>query len=129
MSVSYTHLDVYKRQAFLGATLPKWKMNFKGYDAKTDKLLWNKQYKIAYAFDWIDLTPFIKMTYQDGKLFVEHDPNANSSSGLTVLNPDNGELLWEASFATSEIKNNLTKAYLTPFPAPDPVISLSLIHI
>ena len=109
--------------AFLGAALPKWKMNFKGYDAKTDKLLWNKQYKIAYAFDWIDLTPFIKMTYQDGKLFVEHDPNMNSSSGLTVLNPDNGELMWEASFATSEIKNNLIKAYLTPFPAPDPVIS------
>ena len=109
--------------AFLGATLPKWKMNFKAYDAKTDKLLWNKQYKIAYAFDWIDYTPLIKMSYQDGKLFVQHDPNANSSSGLTVLNLDNGELLWEASYATSEIKNNLTKAYLTPFPAPDPVIN------
>jgi outer membrane protein assembly factor BamB len=108
--------------AFLGAALPKWKMNFKGYDAKTDKLLWNKQYKIAYAFDWIDLTPYIKMTYQDGKLFVEHDPNMNSTSGLTVLNPDNGEMLWEASYATSELKNNLTKGYLTPFPAPDPVI-------
>lgn len=108
--------------AFLGATLPKWKMNFKGYDAKTDKLLWNKQYRIAYAFDWIDLTPYIRMTYQDGKLFVQHDPNVNKISGLTVLNPENGEMLWEASFATSEIKSKLTKSFLTPFPAPDPVI-------
>ena len=106
--------------SMVGTAMPKWKMYFKGYDAKTNELLWSKQYKIAYTFDMVDYSPLVKMLYSDGKLFVEHEPNLNNNSGLTVLNVDNGEMLWEAYFSTSEIKNSLTKVVLTPFPAPSP---------
>lgn len=104
-----------------GINIPKWKMNFKAYDATTDKLLWNKQYTIAYTFDWISYEPLVYMFYDEGLIFVEHDPNLSASTGLTVLDPATGNLLWEANYTTSEIKNSLTKAVLTPFPSPMPV--------
>jgi outer membrane protein assembly factor BamB len=108
---------------FTGIDIPKRKMNFRAYDATTDKLLWSKNYVITYAMDWVNnVTQFIDMFYEEGKLFVEHNPNYKANTGLTVINPDNGELMWEGFYTASEIKTvGLNKNVLTPFPAPDPV--------
>ena len=106
-----------------GIDMPKRKMTFKGYDAKTDKELWSKVYTITFAMDWVSNSDqYIKLIYEDGKLFVEHNPNNKANTGLTVINPENGEQLWEGFFTASEIKiSGLSKSLLTPFPAPDPV--------
>jgi outer membrane protein assembly factor BamB len=109
--------------AFLGASLPKWKMTFIAYDLKTDQQLWNKKYMVAHAFDWLSYEPFLRMSYGNGKIFVQHDPNLNTKSGLTVIDVDNGEKIWEANYSTSEMKSSgLTKTYLTPYPAPEPLV-------
>ena len=108
--------------AFAGMSLPKYKLNFRAYNTKTDELLWNKQYTMLFDCDLITLQPFIRMYYDQGMLFVEHDHFMTPDKGLTVLNPDNGEIMWEAQFRTEE-KNSkgLTKLYITPFPAPHPL--------
>jgi len=49
----------------------------------------------------------------------EHDASLKNP-GLTVIDPENGNLLWEAPYTTSEMKNTLTKAIITPFPSPTP---------
>jgi outer membrane protein assembly factor BamB len=108
---------------FLGAgSIPKWKMTFKGYDTKTNELKWVKQYNVTFMLDFITKQPYVRMFYDQGMLFVEHDPNMNSTSGLTVLNPENGEMLWEAHYSTCEAKNSgLAKTLYTPFPTPSPL--------
>jgi outer membrane protein assembly factor BamB len=106
-----------------GIDIPKRKMTFKGYNSKTDQELWSKVYTITYAMDWVtNRDQFIRLLYDDGKLFVEHNPDNKANTGLTVLNPENGDLMWEGFFTSSEIKTSgLSKCLLTPFPAPDPV--------
>lgn len=114
----------------LGADLPKWKMTFIAYDMKTDQEIWRKQHMASHAFNWITYEPFINFFYAEDKIFVEHDPNGTSASGLTVLDVKNGEKLWECNYTTSETKNSgLTKTYLTPFPAPHPVIYDNLVYV
>lgn len=114
---------------FLGADVPRWKMNFIAYDATTNKEIWRKQHMIAYAFDWISHDPFIKFFYADNKIFVEHEPNLKTQTGLTVLDLKNGEKIWEAYFTTSEMKSGLSKSLLTPFPAPDPVVANGFVYV
>lgn len=110
-------------KAFTGIDLPKLDMTFRGYDLKTDKQLWSKVYHINCAFNWVSRNEyFARMYYDGGKLFVEHNPSPKANTGLTVLNPENGELLWEAGFKASDIKTaGLGKNVLTPFPAPHPL--------
>jgi len=110
-------------KAFTGIDLPRMDMTFMGYDAKTDKLLWTKKYFMTCSFDWVSKDDyFIRMYYDGGKLFVEHNPTGKPNTGLSVLNPETGDLLWEAGFTASEIKTSgLTKNVTTPFPAPHPV--------
>jgi hypothetical protein len=108
--------------AFAGMSLPRYKFNFRAYNTTTDELLWNKQYTMLFDCDLITLQPFIRMYYDQGMLFVEHDHFMTPDKGLTVLNPVNGELMWEAQFRTEELKSKgLTKTYITPFPAPHPL--------
>jgi outer membrane protein assembly factor BamB len=109
--------------AFTGIDLPKRKLSFMGYKAGTDELIWSKKYVMSFAFDWVSKDDyFITMHYDNGKLFVEHNPSPKPNTGLTVLNPDNGEILWECQFKASEVKSaGLSKNLTTPFPAPDPV--------
>lgn len=108
---------------FGGMNVPSWKMNFIAYEEGSNKELWRKQYTIAYTFDWINNTPFVKMFYQDGKIFIEHDPALKANDGLTVLDIDSGQKLWECFFSTSDTKTQgLNKVLLTPFPAPDPLV-------
>ncbi|MDP4281307.1 MAG: PQQ-binding-like beta-propeller repeat protein [Bacteroidota bacterium] len=110
-------------KAFTGIDLPKLDMSFMGYDAKTDNLLWSKVYHINCAFNWVNKKEFFARMYYDGeRLFVEHNPGQKPNTGLTVINPVNGELLWEANFKASDVKTaGLGKNILTPFPAPHPV--------
>lgn len=110
-------------KAITGIDLPKLDMNFMGYDAKTDKLLWSKVYHINCAFNWVNRQEYFARMFYDGeRLFVEHNPSPKPNTGLTVLNPVNGELIWEANFKASDIKTaGLGKNVLTPFPAPHPV--------
>lgn len=108
--------------ALAGMSIPKYKLNFRAYNTKTDEVLWNKQYTLLFDCDLITHQPFIRMFYDQGKLFVEHDHFKSPDKGLTVLNPDNGEIMWEAQFRTEELKSKgLTKLFITPFPAPHPL--------
>jgi len=108
--------------ALAGMSIPRYKMNFRAYKTKTDEIVWNKQYTLLFDCDLITLEPFIRMYYDQGRLFVEHDHFKSPDKGLTVLNPDNGEIMWEAQFRTEELKSKgLTKLYITPFPAPHPL--------
>jgi outer membrane protein assembly factor BamB len=108
--------------ALSGMSIPRYKMNFRAFNAKTDEKLWNKQYTVLFDCDLITTEPFIRMFYDQGMLFVEHDHFKTPDKGLTVLNPDNGEIMWEAQFRTEELKSKgLTKLYVTPFPAPHPL--------
>ena len=107
--------------ALAGMSIPRYKLNFRAYDLKTDELVWNKQYSLLFDCDLITNKPYIRMYYDQGRLFVEHDHFMTHDKGLTVLNPDNGEIMWEAQFRTEELKSKgLTKTYITPFPAPHP---------
>ncbi len=108
--------------ALAGASIPRYKINFRAYNAKTDELLWNKQYTLLFDCSFITLMPYIRMHYEQGLLFVEHDHFMTPDKGLTVLNPANGEIMWEAQFRTEEIKTSgLTKNLYTAFPAPHPL--------
>jgi len=103
-------------------SIPRYKLNFRAFNAKTDEALWNKQYSLLFDCDLLTSKPYIRMFYDQGMLFVEHDHFMTPDKGLTVLNPDNGEIMWEAQFRTEEIKSKgLTKTYITPFPAPHPL--------
>lgn len=123
MYVLMTTSSVSSYKAFTGIDLPKLDMTFMGYESKTDKLVWSKVYHINCAFNWVNQTEFFARMYYDGtRLFVEHNPSPKANTGLTVLDPATGELLWEAGFKASDIKTSgLTKNVLTPFPAPHPV--------
>jgi outer membrane protein assembly factor BamB len=109
--------------SFTGIDLPQMDMTFKAYNAKTDEVLWSKKYHINCWFDWVSKQDyFAKMYYDGGNLFIEHNPSPKPGTGLTVLNPDNGEMIWEANFSASENKSSgLRKMLTTPYPAPDPV--------
>jgi outer membrane protein assembly factor BamB len=116
--------------SLLGADLPNWKMNFIAYEATTNKEIWRKVHKISYVFDWIDNTPYVKMGYEDGLLYVLHMPFLKTGDGLTVLNADNGELLWKANYSTAEMKSQgLSKVLATPFPAPAPLFSNGKVYV
>jgi len=106
-----------------GIELPQFDMTFKGYNSKTDALIWSKKYHINCAFDWVSKQDyFARMHYDDGNLFIEHNPSPKPGTGLTVLDPDNGEMKWEANFSASESKaSGLRKLLTTPYPAPHPV--------
>ncbi len=104
-----------------GTGAQSWKMNFSAYERGTDKLLWKKDYMIAQSMDWITYEPYVAMSYAEGKLFVEHEPNLKSNSGLTVIDVATGEKIWEAYYSTSSIKG-ITTTTLTPFPAPSPLV-------
>ncbi len=110
-------------RAFTGIDLPKTEVTFMGVDAKTDKTLWTKKYPMMCAINWVNrYEHFIRMVYEDGRIFVEHNPGPKPNTGLTVIDPANGNILWEASFKASEVKSSgLTKNLTTPFPAPDPL--------
>ena len=110
-------------KAFTGINLPKLDMTFMGFDAATDKLVWTKVYHINCAFNWVNESEYFARMYYDGeRLFVEHNPSPKPNTGLTVIDPATGDLLWEASFKASDIKTSgLTKNLLTPYPAPHPV--------
>jgi outer membrane protein assembly factor BamB len=109
--------------AFTGFNLPDLDMTFKAYNSKTDEEMWSKKYHVKCDFDWVNnYDVFAKMYYDGVNLYIEHDPSSKPNTGLTVLNPDNGEMIWEASFRSSERKSSgLRKILTTPFPAPDPV--------
>lgn len=114
-------LDVLGILVGAGTGAQSWKMNFSAYETGTDRLLWKKDYMIAQSMDWITYEPYVAMSYADGKLFVEHEPNLKSNSGLTVIDIETGEKSWECYYSTSEIKG-LTTSTLTPFPAPSPLV-------
>jgi outer membrane protein assembly factor BamB len=98
-------------------------MTFKAYKTKTGELLWSKKYHVNCAFDWVSKQDyFAKMYYEGGNLFIEHNPSPKPETGLTVLDPETGERIWEANFSASETKSaGLRKMLTTPYPAPDPV--------
>jgi len=109
----------------LGAGTSKaqsWKMKFLAYEKGTDRLLWEKEHFIAQSSDWITEDPYVKMLYADGKLFIEHEPNLKTNSGLTVLDIETGEKSWECYYTTSSMKGVMTTV-LTPFPNPDPIVA------
>jgi outer membrane protein assembly factor BamB len=108
---------------FTGIDLPKLDMTFNAYNAKTDELLWSKKYHINCSFDWVSKQDYFARMYYDGEnLYIEHNPSPKPETGLTVLNPDNGERIWEANFSASETKSaGLRKVLTTPYPAPHPV--------
>ena len=87
----------------------------------TDRLLWEKEHFIAQSADWITYEPYVRMMYAEGKLFVEHEPNLKTNSGLTVLDIETGEKSWECNYTTSSLKGLMTTV-MTPFPSPEPVI-------
>lgn len=105
-----------------GTGAQSWKMKFSAYEMGTDKLLWEKEHFIAQSMDWITFAPYVAMMYADGKLFVEHEPNLKTNSGLTVLDINTGEKSWACNYTTSSMKGLMTTV-MTPFPAPDPVVS------
>jgi outer membrane protein assembly factor BamB len=104
-----------------GTGFQSWNMDFSCYEVGTDRLIWEKQHKIAQSQDWITMQYYVKMLYSDGKIFVEHEPNLKTNSGLTVLDVETGEKDWECYYTVTEMKG-LTAVVLTPFPAPDPVV-------
>jgi outer membrane protein assembly factor BamB len=110
---------------FTGIELPKLDMTFNAYNAKSNELLWSKKYHVNCAFNWVNKRDyFARMHYDGGNLFIEHNPSPKPGTGLTVLNPDNGERIWEANFRASEIKSaGLRKNLTTPYPAPHPITS------
>lgn len=98
-----------------------WKMTFMAYEMGTDRLLWKKEHFIAQSSDWITEDPYLEMMYAEGKLFIEHEPNLKTNSGLTVLDIETGEKSWECYFTTSSMKGVMTTV-LTPFPNPTPIV-------
>ncbi|HPS62879.1 MAG TPA: PQQ-binding-like beta-propeller repeat protein [Bacteroidales bacterium] len=110
-------------RALTGVDLPKMEVTFMGIDSKTDKTLWTKKYTMMCAINWVNrYEHFIRMVYDEGRIFVEHNPSPKPNTGLTVIDPATGDLLWEASFKASEMKiSGLSKTLTTPFPAPDPL--------
>ena len=111
-----------------GGGYQSWKMKFSAYENGTDRLLWEKEHMIAQAWDWITNEPYVRMLYADDKLFIEHEPNLKTNSGLTVLDINTGEKAWECYFTTTEMKGLLSTT-LTPFPAPDPIIYNGKVYV
>ncbi|MDO9635289.1 MAG: PQQ-binding-like beta-propeller repeat protein [Paludibacter sp.] len=111
-----------------GTGAQSWKMKFSAYEMNTDRLLWEKEHFIAQGADWITYQPYVAMMYADGKLFVEHEPNLKTNSGLTVLDIYTGEKSWECNYTTSSMKG-VTTTVLTPFPAPDPVVYNGSVYV
>ena len=108
--------------SLLGAGgLASWKMDFMAFREGTNELLWKKNYLVSHSYDFISKKSFVRMIYLDGKIFIEHMPNMKANSGLTVLNADNGEKIWECYYTTLEDKGGLNNKVYTPFPAPDPI--------
>lgn len=105
-----------------GTGAQSWKMKFSAYEMGTDRLLWEKEHFIAQSMDWITYEPYVAMMYADGRLFVEHEPNLKTNSGLTVLDIETGEKSWECNYTTTSMKG-LLSVVMTPFPAPDPVVN------
>lgn len=101
--------------------LASWKMDFMAFREGTNELLWQKNYMVAHSYDFISKKSFVRMIYLDGKVFIEHMPNLKGNSGLTVLNADNGEKIWECYYTTLEDKGGPNNKVYTPFPAPDPI--------
>lgn len=112
----------------VGGSYQAWKMTFSCYEMGTDRLIWSKEHMIAQAYDWITNEPYVRMLFSNGKLFIEHEPNLESQTGLTVLNMETGELAWECYYTTTEMKG-LTAVVMTPFPAPDPVIYDNKVYV
>lgn len=111
-----------------GTGAQSWKMKFSAYEMGTDRLLWQKEHFIAQSADWITYDPYVVMMYANGKLFVEHEPNLKTNSGLTVLDIESGEKVWECNYTTSSLKGLMTTV-MTPFPAPDPVVSNGSVYV
>lgn len=111
-----------------GTGAQSWKMKFSAYEMGTDRLLWEKEHFIAQSMDWITYAPYVEMMYADGKLFVEHEPNLKTNSGLTVLDIETGEKSWECNYTTSSLKGVMTTV-MTPFPDPDPVVSNGSVYV
>jgi len=111
-----------------GTGAQSWKMKFSAYEMGTDRLLWEKEHFIAQSADWITYEPYVVMMYANGKLFVEHEPNLKTNSGLTVLDINTGEKSWECNYTTSSMKGLMTTV-LTPFPSPDPVVSNGSVYV
>jgi len=107
----------------MSASIPQYKMNFIAYEEGTNKELWRKQYKISFLFDAIDFSPYVRLDYADNKLIVQHDPIVKLNDGLTILDINTGEKLWQASYSSLEMKSGLSRSYFTPFPAPAPIIT------
>lgn len=112
----------------VGGSYQAWKMTFSCYESNTDRLIWEKEHMIAQSYDWITNKPYVRMIYQGGKLFIEHEPNLQTKTGLSVLNIETGELDWEAYYTTTEMKG-LATVTLTPFPAPDPVVYQGKVYV
>jgi outer membrane protein assembly factor BamB len=102
--------------------LSSWKMDFLAFEEGTNKTLWEKKYWAAHFWDFISFSSFVKMIYLDDKIFIEHMPNLKSSSGLTVLDANTGDKLWECYYTTLEDKGMPNRKVYTPFPAPDPIL-------
>lgn len=109
--------------------LNSWKMDFMAFDNTTNALIWKKQHLTAHHMDYISMEPFIKMIYLDNKIFIEHMPNVKVNSGLTVLDVNTGEKLWECYYTTFETKGSVNNEIQTPFPAPDPICSKGNIYV
>jgi len=106
----------------MAADIPQYKMNFIAYEEGSNKELWRKQHKISFLFDAIDFSPYVRLDYADGKLIVQHDPIIKFNDGLTILDINTGEKLWQASYSCLEMKSSLSKSYFTPFPSPSPIL-------
>lgn len=104
----------------VGGSYQSMEMTFSCYEEGTDRIIWQKKHNMPQAYDWITNEPYIRMFYEKGKLFVEHEPMVFDKSGLTVINMETGEMDWECLYSTTEMKGLMT-VELTPFPAPDPV--------
>ncbi|MBN1116535.1 MAG: PQQ-binding-like beta-propeller repeat protein [Bacteroidales bacterium] len=109
--------------------LASWKMDFLAYREGTNELLWHKNYLVAHSYDFISKKSFVRMIYLDGKVFIEHMPNMKGNSGLTVLNADNGDKIWECYYTTLEDKGGPNNKVYTPFPAPDPIALNNNIYV
>ncbi|HLP03927.1 MAG TPA: PQQ-binding-like beta-propeller repeat protein [Paludibacter sp.] len=111
-----------------GTGFQSWKMKFSAYEMGTNRLLWEREHFIAQACDWITYQPYVRMLYSDGKIFIEHEPNLKTNSGLTVLDVNTGEKAWECYYTTTEMKGVLAVT-MTPFPAPDPVVYNGKVYV
>jgi outer membrane protein assembly factor BamB len=105
-----------------GGGMGSWKMDFMAFREGTHELLWKQNYTIAHSYDYITKQSIIKMIYLDGKIFVEHMPNMSSNTGLTVLDVNSGNKIWECYYTTLEDKGGPNNKVYTPFPAPDPIV-------